>query len=173
VLAACKDVQERLKKVGVRVEIDASDLRPGAKYYKWEMKGVPLRLEIGPRDLQNNVAVAVRRDTGGKEQIPLSEIESGVRSRFEAIHESLYEKAKAGLENRIFDCIELEEVKEKIQKGVATIPWCGKKECGLAMEDRIGAGILGIPLEQRGNRTEKCPVCGGETETRVYVARTY
>jgi prolyl-tRNA synthetase len=173
VLAACKDVQKRLKKVGMRVEIDASDLRPGAKYYKWEMKGVPLRLEIGPRDLENKVAVAVRRDTGEKEQIPLSDIEASVRSRFEAIHESLYEKAKTGVENRIFDCTEVEEVKEKLQKGVATIPWCGKKECGLAMEESIGAGILGIPLEQKSERKEKCPVCKEETEIRVYVARTY
>jgi prolyl-tRNA synthetase len=173
VLAACKDVYERLKNAGIRVEIDASDLRPGAKYYKWEMKGVPLRLEIGPRDLQNNVAVAVRRDTGEKEQIPLPDIEAGVCSRFETIHESLYQKAKTELENRIFDCTELEEVKEKIQEGVATIPWCGNKECGLAMEDVIGAGILGIPLEQKKDLKGKCPVCGGETETRVYVARTY
>src|SRR5512133_3770069 len=89
VLAACKDVQDRLRKAGVRVEIDASDLRPGAKYYKWEMKGVPLRLEIGPRDLQNNVAVAVRRDSGEKDQIPLPEIETGVRLKFEAIQKSL------------------------------------------------------------------------------------
>jgi prolyl-tRNA synthetase len=173
VLAACRDVQERLKKAGMRVEIDASDLRPGAKYYKWEMKGVPLRLEIGPRDLENNVSVAVRRDTGDKEQIPLAEIETGVRLKFEAIQDSLYEKAKIGIENRIFDCTDLEEVKEKIQEGVATIPWCGKKDCGLVMEDRIGAGILGIPLEQKKNRKEKCPVCEGETEIRVYVARTY
>jgi prolyl-tRNA synthetase len=173
VLAACKDVQDRLKKAGFRVEIDASDLRPGAKYYRWEMKGVPLRLEIGPRDLENNVAVTVRRDTGDKEQIPLHEIEAGVNSKFVAIQENLYEKAKSSLENRIFDCNDLEEVKNKIQEGVATIPWCGKKDCGLAMEDRIGAGILGIPLEQKRDKKEKCPVCGGETEIRVYVARTY
>ena len=92
---------------------------------------------------------------------------------FAAIHESLYDKAKAGLENRIFKCTELEEVKEKIQQGVATIPWCGKKDCGLAMEEKIGAGILGIPLEQKQDRKEKCPVCKEETETLVYVARTY
>ncbi len=173
VMAACKDVQARLKRVGVRVEIDSSDLRPGAKYYRWEMKGVPLRLEIGPRDLQNNVAVAVRRDTGEKEQIPLPEIETGVLSRFEAIHTSLYEKAKAELESRIFACSDLEEVKEKLPKGVPTIHWCGKKDCGLAMEDRIGAGILGIPLDQEGTDEGKCPICGEETKTRVYVARTY
>ena len=173
VLAACRDVQDRLRKAGIRVEIDASDLRPGAKYYKWEMKGVPLRLEIGPRDLENNVAVAVRRDTGEKDQISLPEIEAGVGLKFEAIQKSLYEKAESELERRIFDCTELEEVKEKIQKGVTTIPWCGKRECGLAMEDRIGAGILGVPLTPRGKGKEKCPVCGAETETRVYVARTY
>ncbi len=173
VLAACKDVQKRLKKIGVRVEIDASDLRPGAKYYKWEMKGVPLRLEIGPRDLENNVAVAVRRDTGNKEHISLPDIEADVILRFKSIHKNLYNKAKTGLLNRIFDCTNFEEVKDKIQTGIATIPWCGKKECGLIMEDQINAGILGIPLEQRKDWTEKCPVCKEETKTLVYVARTY
>ena len=173
VLAACKDVQKRLKKIGMRVEIDASDLRPGAKYYKWEMKGVPLRLEIGPRDLENNVAVAVRRDTGNKEHISLPDIEADVILRFESIHKNLYNKAKTGLLNRIFDCTNFEEVKDKIQKGIATIPWCGKKECGLIMEDQINAGILGIPLEQKKDWTEKCPVCKEETKTLVYVARTY
>ena len=172
-LAACKDVQKRLKKIGVRVEIDASDLRPGAKYYKWEMKGVPLRLEIGPRDLENNVAVAVRRDTGNKEHISLPDIEADVILRFKSIHKNLYNKAKTGLLNRIFDCTNFEEVKDKIQTGIATIPWCGKKECGLIMEDQINAGILGIPLEQRKDWTEKCPVCKEETKTLVYVARTY
>jgi prolyl-tRNA synthetase len=173
VLAACKDVQKRLKKIGMRVEIDASDLRPGAKYYKWEMKGVPLRLEIGPRDLENNVAVAVRRDTGNKEHISLPDIEADVISRFESIHKNLYDKAKTGLLNRIFDCTNFEEVKDKIQKGIATIPWCGKKECGLIMEDQINAGILGIPLEQKKDWIEKCPVCKEETKTLVYIARTY
>ena len=173
VLAACKDVQKRLKKIGMRVEIDASDLRPGAKYYKWEMKGVPLRLEIGPRDLENNVAVAVRRDTGNKEHISLPDIEADVILRFESIHKNLYNNAKTGLLNRIFDCTNFEEVKDKIQKGIATIPWCGKKECGLIMEDQINAGILGIPLEQKKDWTEKCPVCKEETKTLVYVARTY
>jgi prolyl-tRNA synthetase len=173
VLAVCKDVQKRLKKIGIRVEIDASDLRPGAKYYKWEMKGVPLRLEIGPRDLEKNIAVAVRRDTGNKEHISLSDIEADVISRFESIHKNLYDKAKIGLLNRIFNCTNFEEVKDKIQKGIATIPWCGKKECGLIMEDQINAGILGIPLEQKKDWKEKCPVCKEETQTLVYVARTY
>jgi prolyl-tRNA synthetase len=173
VLAACKDVQKRLKKIGIKVEIDASDLRPGAKYYKWEMKGVPLRLEIGPRDLENNVVVAVRRDTGNKEQISLPDIEADVISRFESIHKNLYDKAKTGLLNRIYDCTNFEEVKDKIQTGIATIPWCGKKECGLIMEDQINAGILGIPLEQKKDWKGKCPVCEEETKILVYVARTY
>ena len=77
---------------------------------------------------------------------------------FESIHKNLYNKAKTGLLNRIFDCTNFEEVKDKIQKGIATIPWCGKKECGLIMEDQINAGILGIPLEQKKDWTEKCPV---------------
>ncbi|MDD2440238.1 MAG: proline--tRNA ligase [Methanosarcinaceae archaeon] len=173
VLAACKDVWARLKKAGIRAEIDSSDLRPGAKYYKWEMKGVPLRLEIGPRDLKNNVAVVVRRDNGTKAQLPLPEIVEGVKAGFEAIHENLYAKAKAELESHIISCTSLTEVKKAIQKNIATIPWCEKKECGLAMEEEMDAGILGIPLDQVEDKPAKCPICGEETKTRVYVARTY
>jgi len=67
VIKTCRDVARRLKENGIRVALDESDERPGAKYYKWEMKGVPIRVEIGPRDLKNNVATIVRRDTRNKE----------------------------------------------------------------------------------------------------------
>ena len=91
VLAACSDVARRLKESGIRVELDESDVRPGAKYYKWEMKGVPLRVEIGPRDLKNNVVTIVRRDSGNKETVPLINIEAKLRKDF-VIHEGLFEK---------------------------------------------------------------------------------
>ncbi|WP_440952371.1 proline--tRNA ligase [Methanococcoides sp. FTZ1] len=173
VLAACNEVKERLEAAGIRVTVDDSDKRPGSKYYKWEMKGVPLRIEIGPRDLENEAAMLARRDTGDKEQVPLASIEEEVLSRFEVIQSSLLEKAKEGLAARIFECETLDDVRENVSKGIAHVPWCGEEKCGLEMDEQVGAGILGIPTEQDDTGNYRCPVCGKDTSIRVYVARTY
>ena len=83
------------------------------------------------------------------------------------------QQAKAGLEERIFDCADFDTIKEKLSQGIAKIFWCGNKECGLKIEDDIGAGILGIPTEQSEGCSGKCPACGSDATTQVYVARTY
>lgn len=173
VLEACEELKEKLEAAGVRVKMDASDSRPGAKYYKWEMRGVPVRLELGPRDLKNNAAMLARRDTGEKEQVSLDNITDDVLSLLDNIHESLYDKAMASVHERIFECPDLDTVKEKLSQGIAKIFWCGNKECGLKIEEDIGAGILGIPTEQTEGCSGKCPVCGSDADTQVYVARTY
>ena len=173
IIKACTDVADLLKKDNIRVAFDTSDERPGAKYYRWEMKGVPVRVEIGPRDLKNNVATIVRRDNGNKETAPLANIVEEVRKRFEAIHKSLLEKASISLNERIINCETLEEVKERITTGIARIPWCLERECGLAMEEAVGAGILGVPEGDLGMGGGKCPVCGRETESMAIMAKTY
>ncbi|ABE51200.1 proline--tRNA ligase [Methanococcoides burtonii] len=173
VLNACNDVKAELEAAGVRVTIDDSDKRPGSKYYKWEMKGVPLRIEIGPRDLKNEAAMLARRDTGEKEQVPLASIKDEVLSRFKIIQTSLLEKATSELNERIFDCSTVDDVKEKVQDGIALVPWCGEEKCGLDLDEQVGAGILGIPTDMDEDGTYKCPICSKETRTRVYVARTY
>ncbi|MDW7732002.1 MAG: proline--tRNA ligase [Methanolobus sp.] len=172
VLRACENVMETLEAAGIRVKLDASDNRPGAKYYKWEMKGVPVRLEIGPRDLKNNAAMMVRRDTGEKQQASLDTIKDEVLSLFATIQDSLYEKAKQDVDRRILECMSLDEIKENLTKGIAKVFWCGDKECGLKLEEDVGAGILGIPNAQECCQG-KCIVCDGDADTMVYVARTY
>ncbi len=173
IIRACRDVKKRLEEKRLRVALDESDERPGAKYYKWEMKGVPLRVEIGPRDLKNNAATVVRRDSGGKEVIPLDNIVEEIMKRFEDIHKNLFEKAKKSLKEHIFYCNTLDEVREKISDGIARIPWCGERECGLAMEEAIGAGILGVPEGELGRGAGKCLVCKKETESMAIMAKTY
>ncbi|WP_094227981.1 proline--tRNA ligase [Methanolobus psychrotolerans] len=173
VLEACENLKVTLEEAGLRVKMDASDIRPGAKYYKWEMRGVPVRLELGPRDLKNNAAMLARRDTGEKQQVSLDTIKDEVLSLLYKIHEDLYDKAKARVQERIFECEEFDVMKEKLNQGIAKIFWCGNKECGLKLEDEIGAGILGIPTDQAEGCSGKCPVCGLDANTQVYVARTY
>lgn len=172
-LNACRDVYRRLLNRNIRTVLDETDERPGAKYYKWEMKGVPLRIEIGPRDLKNNAATVVRRDNGIKENVPLDDLESEIEKRFIDIHDSLLMKAKTRLEGHLINCATTEEVKEKISEGIVRIPWCGDRECGLSMENEVGAGILGIPEGNLGKGSGKCPVCGRPTENIAIMAKTY
>lgn len=173
VIHACEKVQQLLQDAGIRVKIDLSDDRPGAKYYRWEMKGVPLRLEIGPRDLKNGVAVLVRRDTGEKRQAPLENISYETQETLEVIQSALFEKAVADAQARIFVCSTLADVKERLPEGIALLPWCGDKACGLQIEEKIGAGILGIPTGQEEGHKGQCPVCGKDASVKVYVARKY
>ncbi len=173
IINVCRNVARILKEKGIRVALDENDERPGAKYYRWEMKGVPLRVEIGPRDMKNNVATIVRRDSGKKETVPLDNILNEIESRFEDIRNNLFAKAKNLLEERILDCNDLEEVKKKISDGIARISWCGGLDCGLAMEEAIGARILGIPEGELGKSAGKCPICNKETDNKSIMARTY
>ncbi len=167
ILHACKHVHDMLVDAGFRVVLDDSDERPGAKYYKWEMKGVPLRIEIGPRDLKENMVTLVRRDTSEKESISQSELVEAIGQKLEEIHANLYERARKSFDARIVDCKTLDEVKIAIRKGIAKISWCGGEECGMKMED---ADMLGeLAKTKRG----KCPVCNKETDKVVLMARAY
>ncbi len=173
VLEVCEKVKERLHGIGLRVELDSSDKRPGAKYYKWELKGVPLRIEIGPRDLKNNSVVIVKRNDSTKEIVHMSKLEETVQRLLDQVHQNLYSKAEEDLYSKIYKCADIESVDKHIQKGIVLIPWCGNKECGLELEERTGAGILGIPQNDESCDASRCTICQKETNINAYMARTY
>ena len=170
ILHACKHVREMLVDAGFRVVLDDSDERPGAKYYKWEMKGVPLRVEIGPRDMERGEVTLVRRDTFERETVPLSKLSKVIEDELGAIHANLYERARQSFDSRIADCKTLDEVKIAIRKGMAKISWCGGEECGMKMEDAVDADMLG---ELAKTKKGKCPICNKETDKVVLMARAY
>ncbi len=172
-----KDVREASQRVHkmlsderFRVVLDDSDERPGAKYYKWETKGVPLRIEIGPRDLKSNSVTLVRRDTFEKTSISVPDLVPTIHQKLKDIHTSLYEKAKKSFDERMVDCTALDEVKTTVKKGIAKINWCGEEKCGLKMEEGTGADVLG---ELTQTKKGKCPVCGKKTDKVVLMARAY
>jgi prolyl-tRNA synthetase len=132
------------------------------------MKGVPIRIEIGPRDLKNNVATIARRDTGSKETVYMDDILEVIKK-----HANLLDKAKSRLEERIFDCNTLDNVKNKVQNGITRISWCGEYECGFTIENAVGASILGILEGELGRCNGSCPICGKNTERMVIIAKTY
>ena len=170
---ACHDVYDMLKREGIRVVLDEGDQHPGAKYYKWEMKGVPIRVEIGPKDIKNNSAIIVRRDNGIKESIAFSNLAKRIKQQLESIRESLFEKAKKSMQERIFYGNSMEEVKKKIQKGMVRVGWCGEQECGLAMEEAVNASMLGIPEGELSKGVGRCLTCKKETNIIAIMARTY
>jgi len=161
VIEANEAVMNRLKAAGFRVKMDTSDKAPGWKFAEYEMKGVPLRLELGPKDIEKNQCVLVRRDSGEKTFVSLDGIEETVAQMLDAIHDGLYARAKKNLEDNTYPCTSLIEVKEKMeaQGGFAKAMWCGELECELKMKEEAGVSSRCIPFAQE-NLGETCACCG-------------
>lgn len=174
VLEQAKSIRIVLKK-DFRVEIDARDgYTPGWKFNEWEMKGVPLRLEIGPKDLAQEQVVLVRRDTGGKIAVKEEKLVETVEELLNNIQENLFERAKKFLQENIREVSDYNEFKEVIEKkrGLIKTYWCGSKECEDKIKEETKASIRCIPFEQQ-EASGKCIYCGEESSTIVYFARAY
>lgn len=159
-----------LKDVGYRVSIDERDIRPGSKYFDWEIRGVPLRLELGSRDIEKNVVTFARRDTREKVEVQREEIVEGVRKALEDISSNLLESANKLLaENTTFaqtldDAMDFE--------GIVKFGWCGEERCGLEVEEVTGMKVLGTPIDTEEFSGE-CINCGRPTEIITYLSKTY
>jgi prolyl-tRNA synthetase len=164
ILRYANEVKERLDSLGVRADIDDCEERPGAKFYHWEMKGVPVRLEVGPRDLEEKKITLVRRDTGGKSQIKFEEVD-GIGDIFNDISNNLREKADREFGKMLFKAGSLDDVAEYVGKGIISLGWCNKKECAEQIERH--ASILCA-----GENPMKCVVCKGPGR-EVRAAKTY
>ena len=174
VLDAAAALRDRLTALELRVKMDDSEQSPGWKYAQYEMKGVPLRVEIGPKDMEKQQCCIARRDTGEKVFVPLTELEATVRTLLKEVHDNLYAMAEKNLEDNTFDFTTWEEVKEMAQGkgGFARTKWCGSLECELAMKEKAGVSSRCMPLKQSGT-VGKCPVCGKECTTDIYWGVAY
>ena len=174
VIAANEAVMEQLKKAGFRVKMDASDNSPGWKFAEYEMKGVPLRLELGPKDIEKNQCVLVRRDSGEKVFVSLDNIEQTVAQMLDSIHEGLYQRAKQNLEENTKVCATLDEVKEfmETQGGFAKTMWCGSLDCELEMKEKAGVSSRCMPLVQEPVG-ETCVCCGKPAATTIFWGVAY
>ena len=169
VIDAAQNLLSRLQAAGLRAKIDVSEQSPGWKFAEYEMRGVPLRVEIGPKDMEKEQCCIARRDTGEKVFVPLAELEETVKKLLDAIHDNMFAKAKANLESNTFTAETWEEVKELLEKnngGFVKTKWCGSLDCELAMKDKVGVSSRCMPLAQSGT-TGKCPVCGKECTTDI------
>ena len=159
VTEAAEEIVSRLKAAGVRVRGDFTDNSPGWKFAQYEMKGVPLRIEIGPKDLEKGQFVAARRDNGEKTFLPLTELETAVARLLDEVHNGLYNKAKQNLESHTWPVTSVEEAKEKGQDGFVKMMWCGDLACETRMKEEAGLSSRCIPYDQE-KIGETCPCCG-------------
>ena len=174
VLEANRAVMDRLAKAGFRVRMDDSDQSAGWKFAEYEMKGIPLRLELGPKDMEKNQCVLVRRDSGEKSFVSLDGIEDTVASMLDAIHDGLYARAKKNLEDNTYACSSLEEVREKMQErgGFAKTMWCGDEACEIRMKEEAGVTSRCIPFAQE-HLGDVCPICGKPAKHMIYWGVAY
>ena len=159
----------------VRVKLDDSDNSPGWKFAEYEMKGVPLRIEIGPRDIEANQCVMVTRHNGEKTVVSLDELETAVDKKLQEVHDGMYAKALANRQRRTYDCMTIDEIKEKLAAGgdgFVRAMWCGDPECEDKVKAETGVGSRCIPLEQE-RISETCVCCGKPAKSLVYWAKAY
>ncbi|MDE1873628.1 MAG: proline--tRNA ligase [Candidatus Micrarchaeota archaeon] len=176
VLDAAKKVAEGLKK-HARVHLDDNDAySPGWKFNNWELMGVPLRIEIGERDIKEGKMVAVRRDTGEKQDVKLNETQK-ITDLLGAIHENLYARAKRFMDENTHEVktyAELKKVVEGKRGGIAQGGWCGSAECEAKAKEELGAKITNMPFDaQKRAKGRKCVVCGNEAKFIANFAKSY
>ena len=174
VLDAAAALRDRLSAAGIRTKMDDSDNSPGWKFAEYEMKGVPLRVEIGPKDMEKEQCVIARRDTGEKVFVPLAQLEEKVRELLDAVHDNMYAMALKNREENTFDIKTPEEAKAIAEGkgGFLRSKWCGSLECELAMKERAGVSSRCMPLAQSGTEGV-CPVCGKKCATDIYWGVAY
>lgn len=180
VLDKAYELKSMLHKAGIRVHLDARDQSPGYKYNDWEMRGVPLRLEVGPRDIENNQVVLVRRDTGEKLFVGIDQLEATMAKLLPQIQHDMFEAAKKFMEDNSHSAATMDEMEAIItqQRGFVYTWWCGSEECELEAKDRMAATIRNVPLDQETARQKspqgaKCVHCGKEAKEVAVFARAY
>ncbi|UAL47823.1 proline--tRNA ligase [Sutcliffiella horikoshii] len=173
VLDFAYDLKEKLA-TSLRVGIDASDKKPGWKFNEYEMKGIPLRLEAGPRDIEQQQVVLVRRDTGDKLITPMEGLEAKIVEILEDIQKNLLEKARSHRESKTSVATTFEAFKEQIEEkgGFIKAMWCGDQACEDKIKEETSATSRCMPFEQE-KVAESCVCCGKEAKHMVYWAKAY
>ncbi|MCI8497526.1 MAG: proline--tRNA ligase [Clostridiales bacterium] len=174
VLDKAKELEARLKKI-CRVKTDASDQSPGWKFAEYEMKGVPLRLEIGPKDIENGQCVLVRRDNREKIFVPLDELETKIPEILQAVHDGMYQKALERRESMTYSVTGgMDEMIEaaNTRPGFIKAAWCGELECEERLKEEAGVTSRCMPFEQE-HVSDTCVCCGKPAKTTVIWGKAY
>ncbi len=174
VLEAASGLKNRLIDAGFRVKLDDSDNSMGWKCAEYEMKGVPLRVECGPRDLENGQCVIVRRTDREKVVVNLEELESAIAEQLELVQKQMFDKAKKNLDEHIYEAHSIEEAKalQDANGGYIKTMWCGELECEMAMKEQAGMSSRCIPFAQE-HLGDTCACCGKPADKMIYWGVAY
>lgn len=175
VLDKAAEIYDKLKNAGIRVKLDDSENSPGWKFSEYEMKGVPVRLEIGPKDIENNQCVLVTRHNREKAFVSLDDLEKAVNQKLKDVHDGLYEKALQNRENKTYRCKSIDEISKALEQngdGFIKAMWCGDEACEDKVKELTGAGSRCIPFEQE-NINDKCVCCGEPAKHMVLWGKAY
>ena len=175
VLEKAQELFEQLKKAGVRVELDDRENQSaGWKFNECEMKGIPLRVEIGPKDIEKGTVVLCRRDTFEKTFVPMENLAAAVQDMLVQIHDSLFERAKARRDAHITYAKTYEELKEGANGGFVKAMWCGDEECEAQIKAETGITTRNIPFEdEQEHFSGVCAHCGKPAKMMAYFAKSY
>lgn len=175
VLEKANEVADSLKAAGIRVKLDDSDNSPGWKFAQYEMKGVPVRIELGPRDIENGQCVLVTRHNNEKTVVSLENLSETVNAKLKEVRDGLYNKALENRENRTYSCTSLEEIKSVLEEkgdGFVKAMWCGDEECEDKVKELTGVGSRCIPFDQE-QLSDTCVCCGKPAKHMVYWGKAY
>jgi len=175
ILAKAHAIRDKLDKAGISTVVDdRKEYTPGWKFNDWELKGVPVRVEIGPRDVANGQVTLARRDTFEKIVVKDEEVVETVKRLLDEIQRNLFNRARKFLEDHITTVKSYDELKEVLRTkgGFIKASWCGSQECEQKIKEETGATIRLIPFE-REEPVSNCIYCGGEAKELVYFARSY
>ena len=173
VIPAAREVTKKLEALGLRVKLDDSDKSPGWKFSEWEMKGVPLRVELGPRDIEKGQIVFAKRNTGEKIVSELANLEDKAQELLKTIHKEMYDKALRYLLDHTTEVHNLEELNEVLNRGgYAKMMWCGEQGCEDKIKELYNATARCLPFNQI-EFDDVCPVCGKKAKKVVLFAKAY
>ena len=172
ILKQAKKIKEQLKEFAVILD-DREDYSPGWKFSGWELKGIPLRIEIGPKDLEKNSVTIVKRNTGEKSQLKIKDLEKKIPKLLDEIHNELFENAKKFLESNIIEAKNWNEFANGIKnKKIIKTEFCNETSCENSIKEKTGASSRCIPLNSK-KISGKCFSCGKPAKTEIYFARSY
>lgn len=173
VLDKAYELKKMLSDAGIRVELDDSDQSAGWKFNQWEMKGVPVRLEIGPKDIENNQVVLVRRDTHEKLFVSIDGLADTLKQLFDTVQNDMYNRAK---ENRVMHTVvakNMDELNAGVQNGFVKAMWCGDRACEDKIKEMTGATTRCMPFDADDIGSDTCVCCGKKAKAMTYFAKSY
>lgn len=175
VLEKAEELYNSLKANGIRVKLDDSNNSPGWKFAEYEMKGVPVRIEIGPKDIENNQCVIVTRHNREKTFVSLDNLTEIVPIKLQEVHDGLYSKALENRKNKTYQCKTMDEIISALEEngdGFVEAMWCGEESCEDEVKEKTGVGSRCIPFEQH-NISDKCVCCGKPAKKMVLWGKAY